>query len=88
MIIFYWVLVISSSLLSLFAAIAFFRTKEVFTMINVIMISNCYIVPLVLIAANMENFSWQSFMKIFFLVLINLIITNLLCNLILKKSSE
>ncbi|MBM5782014.1 MAG: hypothetical protein FJ368_01155 [Pelagibacterales bacterium] len=88
MIVFFWILAACSSLILITAAIAFFRTKEIFTMINVVMISNCYVIPLVLIAANMENFSWQSFMKVFFLVLINLIITNLLCNLILKKASE
>ncbi len=84
----FWILAIFSSVLSMTAAFAFLRAKDIFTMGNVVMISNCYILPLVLLATALENFSWQPFMKIFFLIILNLIITNLLCHIILKKASE
>jgi multisubunit Na+/H+ antiporter MnhG subunit len=84
----YLALVISipASLLLLASAIAFLKAKDVFTMTHVVMIVNCYIIPLLLIGIEIEKFSWLSFAKIMALILLNLVVVNLLCHAILRRA--
>jgi len=75
-----------TSFLILIATIAFLRAKDIFTMTHVAMILNCYILPLTLIAIEIKNFSTISILKIISLSLINIVIVNIVCHLILRRA--
>ena len=68
------------------SAIAFLKSKDVFVMTHIIMIANCYIIPLLLLAIEIEKFSWTSLAKIIAIILLNLVITNLLCHATLRRA--
>lgn len=68
------------------AAVAFFRAKDVFVMLHIITISNFYIIPLILLAVELERFSWVSFVKTLVIILLNIVITNLLNYIIAKRA--
>lgn len=73
----------------LFASgIAFLRSRDVFVMVHIIKTVNFYIIPLLLIAFALENFSAVSFAKIIIIILLNLITTILLCHAIAKRAIE
>lgn len=77
---------IPAALLLLAASIAFLKTKDVFTMTHVVMIANCYIIPLLLIGVEIARFSTLSFAKIIALILLNLVVANLLCHATLRRA--
>jgi multisubunit Na+/H+ antiporter MnhG subunit len=77
---------LSSSMLLVAAAIAFLKAKDVFMMTHVVMIANCYVIPLLLIGVEIERFSWISFAKIIALIVLNLVVTNLLCHAIVRRA--
>ncbi len=77
---------ILSALLLLASAIAFLKAKDVFTMTHVVMIANCYIIPLLLIGIEIERFSLISFAKVIALILLNLVVVNLICHAILRRA--
>jgi multisubunit Na+/H+ antiporter MnhG subunit len=79
-------LVIISSILLLVAAIAFAKAKDVFMMVQVTKITNIYIIPLLLIAIWLDKFSLLSLAKILVLIILNIIITNLICYAIVRKA--
>jgi len=72
--------------LLLLASIAFLKAKDVFVMSHIMMISNCYIIPLLLIAVELMRFSWLSFAKTLVLIALNLLIANLLCYAITRQA--
>ncbi len=74
------------SFLILITTVAFLRAKDVFTMTHVVMIFNSYILPLTLIAIEIKNFSNTSILKIITLTLINIVIVNIVCHLILRRA--
>lgn len=76
-----------SAFLLFASAIAFFRAKDVFAMSKIVMIANCYIVPLLLIAIEVERFSVSSFFKVIGLIILNIVIANLVCHLCVKRAS-
>jgi multisubunit Na+/H+ antiporter MnhG subunit len=78
---------IPACLLLIASALAFLRTKDVFTMTHVVMIANCYVVPLILIAIAVEHFSLTSLVKIIGLIVLNLIVANLLCYLVVRRAT-
>ena len=78
---------VAASLL-LLSAIAFLKAKDVFVMSHIVMIANCYIVPLLLIGIELGKFSWLSFVKILALILLNILIANLLNYAIIKHAME
>lgn len=85
----YLLALIISSLSAIFliiAAIAFLRAKDVFTMTHVTMAANCYLLPLILIAVELERFSLISAAKIATIIILNLIVTNLLCQTIVRRA--
>jgi multisubunit Na+/H+ antiporter MnhG subunit len=49
-------------------------------------ISNSYILPLTLIAIEIKNFSSTSILKIITLTLVNIVIVNIVCHLILRRA--
>jgi multisubunit Na+/H+ antiporter MnhG subunit len=75
-----------SAALLILAAIAFLRAKDVFMMTHITMIANFYIIPLILIGIELERFSWLSFAKILALIVLNLVVTSLLCNAISRRA--
>jgi len=86
MIIAFWVLGICSSLLLLFAAIAFFRAKDLFVMLHIIKINNFYFVPLTLLAVEVERFSWVSLSKIMVIIALNILTTHFICYTLAKTA--
>lgn len=84
--IFFLAFAIPSTLLMLAGALAFLRAKDVFVMTHVVMIANCYVVPLILISIAIEHLSFVSFAKIIGLILLNLVVTNLLCYLVARRA--
>lgn len=81
-----WIISIIASLLLTVSALAFLKSRDLYSMTHVIIISNCYIIPLLLIGLGVEKFSLISSAKILALILLNIIITNLLCYTILRKA--
>jgi multisubunit Na+/H+ antiporter MnhG subunit len=77
---------ILTSLLLVAASLAFLKAKDVFTMTYVVMASNCYILPLLLLAVEIDRFSWISLTKILALIILNLVVVNLLCHVILRRA--
>lgn len=75
-----------TSFLILTTTIAFLRARDIFTMTHVVMIFNCYILPLTLIAIEIKNFSTTSILKIITLTLINIVIVNIVCHLIVRRA--
>lgn len=72
--------------LLLISTIAFVKARDVFTMTHVVMIANCYVIPLLLIGIELDKFSWMSFSKIVALILFNLVAVNLLCHAIIRRA--
>jgi multisubunit Na+/H+ antiporter MnhG subunit len=77
---------IIASLLLVIASLGFLRARDLFNMSHIIMVSNCYIVPLLLISIGMKELSLLSSAKILALILLNIIIANLLCYNLLRKT--
>ena len=86
MIYFAWTIGVISSTLLLLSALAFLKARDVFTMTHVVMVANCYIIPLLLLAVEIEKFSLLSFSKILGLIILNLVVANLLCHTILRRA--
>ncbi len=81
-----WILGITGAIFLALAAIAFFRAKDVFVMLQIITIVNFYIIPLILLAVEIERFSLISFFKTLVIILLNIVMTNLLNYTIAKKA--
>jgi multisubunit Na+/H+ antiporter MnhG subunit len=79
-------LTILAAALLLLSAVAFLKAKDVFVMTHIIMIANCYIIPLLLIGIELMKFSWLSFAKTMVLIVLNLLIANLLCYAIARQA--
>lgn len=80
------VISVIASLLLVISTIAFLKAKDVFMMTHVVMIANCYIIPLLLIGIGIEKFSLISSAKIIALILLNLVVVNLLCHVIVRRA--
>lgn len=72
----------------LIAAIAFLRTRDVFMMSHVVKVINYYILPLFLVGSIIQEFSRSSFAKVVIFIILNIIISNLLCYTVLNKASS
>ncbi len=77
---------LSAALLLLVAAISFLRSKDVFIMAQTVMITNFYIIPLLLVGIAIDRFSLTSFSKIIAVILLNLVVTILLCHATLRRA--
>jgi multisubunit Na+/H+ antiporter MnhG subunit len=82
----YLVLSSLTAFLLLVAAIAFLKAKDVFIMAHILVKTNLYVVPLFLISVVIEKFSWIALGKILLIILLNFIITMLLCHLITRRA--
>lgn len=79
-------LAVITSFLLIIATIAFLRAKDVFMMVHIVKITNFYITPLLLLAIWLEHFSLVSLAKILALIILNIVITKLLCYAIVRKA--
>lgn len=79
-------LICLSSFLILITTVAFLRANDIYTMGHVAMIFNCYVVPLVLLAIEIEKFSLNSILKIITIGILNIVIANILCYLVLRRA--
>lgn len=68
------------------SAVALLRSKDLFTMIQIIKIANFYVFPLILIAIGLDKFSISSVFKIAAIIILNLVISHLLCYSIARKA--
>lgn len=75
-----------SSILLIGCAIAFFKAKDIFSMAHIVMIGNCYAINLLLIGLTIKEFSLISLAKISIIIIFNIIISNLLCHIILRRA--
>ncbi len=80
------IIAIISALFLVASAISFLKAKDVFTMTHVVMVANCYIIPMMLVGVGIDRFSIISSAKIITLVLLNLVVANLLCHIILRRA--
>lgn len=69
-----------------FAAIAFYRAKDLFVMLQIVSMVNLYVFPIILFAVLLENFSLASFFKIVAIILLNIILSVTLCYTIARKA--
>jgi len=74
------------SFLLLLTTIALLRSNDIFTMGHIIMIFNCYIVPIVLVIFEIKHFSLMSLLKILVIGILNIVISNILCHLVLRRA--
>lgn len=81
-----YILAILAATLYLMASFAFFKCRDVFMMIQIVTICNFYIIPLILLIAELEKFSVVSFVKILIVIGLNFIATQLLCHAIGKEA--
>ncbi|NBV06479.1 MAG: hypothetical protein EBS06_04495 [Proteobacteria bacterium] len=79
---------ITAAFLLIISAIALKKARDIFIMTHIIMICNCYIIPLLLIGVEIGKFSWPSFIKIIFLIVLNLVVTNFICHAIVKRANN
>jgi multisubunit Na+/H+ antiporter MnhG subunit len=86
MIILAFFIAIFGALLLLMCAIVYLKAKDVFTQAHIVMIANFYAVPLLLIGIEIERFSVISLIKIMALIILNLVVVNLLCHLIVRRA--
>lgn len=77
---------ICAAILLFIASIAFLRARGIFTMIYPVIISNFYIIPLILLMIGVDKFSALSFVKLLVIIILNLVMTQLLCYMIGRKS--
>ena len=82
------ILLANSSILLTIAANALYRAKDVFTMLHVVKTANLYIIPLILLAFEIKNFSLVSLIKILVIILMNIVFTILICDVVIKKATS
>jgi len=76
-----------ASFLNLVATIAFLRARDIFTMTHITMIFNSYVIPICLIAIELQGFANLSLLKILAISAVNIIIANILCYLIIQRAT-
>lgn len=80
------IIALIAALFLVLAALSFLKAKDVFTMTHVVMVANCYLIPMLLIGVEIERFSVVSSTKIIALIVLNLVVANLLCHIILRRA--
>lgn len=79
------VLLLGFSFLILIASIAIFRAKSSAEMIQTTRVVNYYLLPCFVISIELQDFTWQAFIKAIILSILIIIIGNISCGLIAKK---
>jgi multisubunit Na+/H+ antiporter MnhG subunit len=80
------IIALIASLFLAISAVSFLKAKDVFTMTHVVMVANCYVIPMLLIGVEIDRFSVVSSAKIIALIILNLVVANLLCHTILRRA--
>ena len=80
---------IYSSLVSFYliiSAIAFFRSKDVFAMTKLAMMTSFYVFPIALLGIAIQDFEILSSIKLIMLIVINIILSSLVCHLLAMRA--
>jgi len=80
------IIVLIAALFLVASALSFLKAKDVFTMTHVVMVANCYVIPMLLIGVEIDRFSVVSSAKIIALIVLNLVVANLLCHIVLRRA--
>ena len=81
-----FILIFLWSFLLIASSIALLRSNDIFTMGHIIMIFNCYAVPIILLIFEIKNFTMMSIIKIVVISILNIVIANILCHLVLRRA--
>ncbi len=81
-----YLIAVCAAALLFIASIAFLRARDIFVMTHPVIISNFYIIPLILLAIEMDKFSALSFAKLLTIIALNLVMTQVLCYAIVKRA--
>lgn len=79
-------LIIFSSFLLFIASLAFLKARDIFSMTHIAIISNSYVINLLLIAILLNRFSIIAMLKIIGVILLNFLITHIICHTITKRA--
>lgn len=80
------IIILIAALFLVASALSFLKAKDVFTMTHVVMVANCYVIPMLLIGVEIDRFSVVSSAKIIALIVLNLVVANLLCHIVLRRA--
>ncbi|GDX36661.1 hypothetical protein LBMAG18_11720 [Alphaproteobacteria bacterium] len=80
------IIVVGVFLLYLGCAISFLKAKDIYTMTQITFLTHCFVTPLVLLAIELQKFSWLTFAKITLIIFLNLIIASLICHIICRRA--
>lgn len=83
-----WILGSVGAVMFVLAAIAFLRAKDLYVMLQIACVTNFYIVPLILLAVELDKFSLLSFMKVLVIIVLNIVMTILVTHMISKRALE
>jgi len=77
---------ICAAVLLFISSIAFLRAYDVFVMTRPVIISNFYIIPLILLMVEFNKFSIISLAKLLIIIALNLVMAQVLCYVIVKRA--
>lgn len=80
------IFIIAGCLILLLASIGFSKTKDLFSSIHFILIANIYGISLLFIGLLLQNFTFTSLIKVIILILLNIIITIIICHSITRRA--
>jgi len=81
-----FLIAITGSVILMIAAFAFFKAKDVFTMTQIVMVTNLYVVPIILVGIEINHFSLNSTFKMIVVIVLNITLVNLLCHTIVRRA--
>jgi len=84
--IFLFIIAIFTSFIILIFSIGLIRAKDVFTMNHLVMIFNLYLVPIIIFSLEFENLSIAIALKILAITIINIVICNIICYLVVRRA--
>lgn len=70
------------------SSIAILRSANSLEIIEITKTVNYYLLPLFIILIQLQNFTWQSFIKAILLSILIIIIGNISCGLVVKKQAK
>lgn len=83
-----WILGSIGAVMFVFAAIAFLRAKDLYVMLQIACVTNFYILPMILLAVELDKFSLVSFVKVLVIIMLNIVMTILVAHMIAKRAIE
>lgn len=81
-------LLVIISIFILVSSIAILRSKNNLETLEITKTVNYYLFPFFIILFQLQNFTWQSFIKSILLAILMIIIGNISCGLLVKKQAK